>query len=54
MGIPAGFRSDVKVLRALIEKTGGSDELGELVGQLSGLLGEYGPGGLGEWVDAIG
>jgi hypothetical protein len=45
---------DPKELRALIEKTGGSEELWELVGQLSGVLGKYGASGLGELIDAIG
>lgn len=53
MGIPAGFGSDVKEIRALIEKTGGSDELRDLIGQLSGLMGKYGASGLGELIDAI-
>jgi len=43
--IPSGFGSDVRELRGLIEKTGGADELRELIGQLGGLIGKYGAGG---------
>ncbi len=52
-GIPVNFGADVKEIRALIEKTGGSEELRELIGQLNGLLGKYGAGGLGELIEAI-
>ena len=48
------FSSDVKELRELIEKVGGAEELTELIGQLSGLLGKYGVFGLGELIQAIG
>ena len=53
-GIPSGFGSDVKELRALMEKAGGADELNELIGQLSGLIGKYGASGLSEIIEAIG
>lgn len=53
MGIPAGFSSDVRELREVIEKLGGADETKEMIGQLSGLIGKYGAGGLSEIIDAI-
>jgi len=53
-GIPSGFSGDVRELRGLIETAGGPDQLKELIGQLSGLIGKYGASDLGELIDAIG
>jgi hypothetical protein len=51
--IPVNFASDVREIRQLAERLGGADERKEVIGQLSGLIGRYGAGGLGELIDAI-
>ena len=45
-GIPASFASDVKEIRELVERIGGSDMFKDTVGQLTGLIGKYGSGAL--------
>lgn len=44
----------MKELRESIKKAGRADELKELIGQMSGLIGKYGAGGLGELIEAVG
>lgn len=54
VGIPAGFGSDVREIRALLEKLGGAAEAKDVIGQLVGLVGKYGSSGLTEIIDALG